>query len=54
MIRLLKKAMGKWHGKMFGVSEENISAITYGWLGAYKIAIIVFCLTPFLALSIMG
>ena len=41
------------HGKMFGLSEDTINAMLYGFLGFYKIVFIVFVLVPWLALTIM-
>ncbi|MEA2069348.1 MAG: hypothetical protein U9P12_09120 [Verrucomicrobiota bacterium] len=41
------------HGKMFGLGEDTINAIMYGFLGAYKIVFIVFVLAPWIALTII-
>ena len=41
------------HGKMFGLSEDTINAMLYGFLGFYKIVFIVFVLVPWIALSLM-
>ncbi len=54
LIILMTKLVCKMHGKMFGVSKENISIVLYSWLGFYKIMILVFNIVPFVALIIMG
>ena len=54
LIILMRKILCKTHGKLFGISEENISIITYSWLGLYKIMILVFNIVPFVTLIIMG
>ena len=49
----MKKVMSKVHGKLFGINEEKISQVQYGWLGIYKIFVLVFNVVPFIALSLM-
>jgi hypothetical protein len=41
------------HGKMFGLSQDTVNAILYGFLGFYKLVFIVFVLVPWIALVIM-
>lgn len=41
------------HGKLFGLSHETINTMLYGFLGAYKIALFIFVLVPWIALTIM-
>jgi len=41
------------HGKMFGLSQDTVNAMLYGFLGFYKIVFIVFVLVPWIALTIM-
>ena len=40
------------HGKMFGVSEADLSRAYFQYLAQYKIAIFIFNLVPYLALKI--
>jgi hypothetical protein len=40
----------KIHGKMFGLSEEDLSRAYFQYLVQYKIAVIVFNLVPYIAL----
>jgi hypothetical protein len=42
------------HVKMFGVSEDDLSLAYFQYLARYKIAILVFNLTPYLSLRIVG
>ena len=53
LIIVIRPFVCRMHGKMFGVSEERIAFALYGYLGAYKIAVIVFNVVPWLALFIM-
>jgi hypothetical protein len=41
------------HGKMFDLSPDTINRMLYGFLGLYKIVFIIFCLVPYIALTIM-
>ena len=50
---LLRGPISRLHGKMFGLSEEDVSRAIYQYLAQYKIVIIVFNLVPYLALVIM-
>ena len=42
------------HSKMFGLSEEDLTAAYFRYLANYKIAIIVFNLVPWIALNLMA
>ena len=42
----------KMHGRMFGIDPGRAAEIWYHYLGAYKIAIIMLNLTPYLALRL--
>ena len=41
------------HARMFGLDEPTLSQLYFQYLGRYKIAVIVFCLTPYIALKLM-
>ena len=41
------------HSRMFGVSKSNLPNIYFKYLAYFKIAVIVFNLTPYLALRIV-
>lgn len=40
--------------KIFGVDVEEVAKTTFKYVGAYKLLITVFCLTPWLALKLMS
>lgn len=50
----IKDLIGRMHGKMFGLSPEAVKVAIYGYLGVYKVCVVIFCLTPWLALVIMS
>lgn len=41
----------RMHGKLFGLSEKEVSVALYAYLGIYKIFVIVLNIVPFLALQ---
>ncbi|MCK4564870.1 MAG: hypothetical protein KAU94_09375 [Verrucomicrobia bacterium] len=53
MCILAKGFIYRVHGKMFGLSQDTVNAMIYGFLGFYKIVFIVFVLVPWIALTIM-
>lgn len=50
----LKKVMGQKHGKLFGIPEEKVAEVTYGYFGIYRVLVIVFNLVPYLALLLIN
>jgi hypothetical protein len=53
LIMSLRKFVCKMHGKMFGISEENVSIIMYCYLGVFKIFVITFNIVPYIALHLL-
>lgn len=53
IVILLQKVMGKLHGKLFGIKEESVALMAYGYLGMFKVLIIVFILVPFISMIII-
>ena len=51
---LARDAIHTLHGKWFRLSSEQFDAIHYGGMAAYKGAIILLNLVPYLALRIVG
>lgn len=41
------------HGKWFEIPPERFDALHYLMMGVYKLAIILFCLMPYVALHIV-
>ena len=54
VLMLMKDAISSIHAKLFGVNQENLPLIYFGYLGYYKVAILVFNLVPYLALKLMA
>lgn len=53
MTIVLKKFMRKMHGMIFGIDEGKVPIVLYGYLGTYRIFILVFNLVPYVSLLIM-
>jgi len=49
---------GEWaykiHSKWFNISKPAFDIAIYSFLGAYKLLVFVFCIVPWIALSIIG
>ena len=43
-----------FHGRWFRLSDGQFDALHYGAMAVYKIGVLLFNLTPWLALSILG
>ncbi|MDF1756050.1 MAG: hypothetical protein P1U89_24895 [Verrucomicrobiales bacterium] len=50
----MRGAIKNIHGKLFAISEADLSKAYFQYLANYKILVIVFNLVPYLALKIMG
>lgn len=53
LILLLHQKISRIHAKMFKLQQCDVSRIYFQYLGAYKVASIVFNLVPYIALKIM-
>ena len=47
---LVYRSQRKW----FPLSQETVTVVMYGFMGAFKIFILVFNVVPFIALNICG
>ena len=54
MLLLMKGMANKIHSKMFAVDEKDLNRMYFDYLGRFKILVIVFNLTPYIALKIMA
>ena len=54
MVIMMRGAIARIHGKMFGLDTADLSRAYFQYIAQYKIAIIVFSLTPYLALKLMA
>ena len=41
------------HGKLFGIDKDRVPMVLYGYLGTYRIFILVFNLVPYVSLLIL-
>ena len=53
LVMILKNAMCRMHGKMFGIKEEAVAIIAYSYLGMCKIVVIVFSIVPYVSLQLI-
>lgn len=54
MCICMKDMAWRMHNKLFSISREAFDIAIYSFLGLYKILVFVFCLIPYIALSIIG
>jgi hypothetical protein len=54
MLIAMRAPIAKLHDKMFDLSDADLSRAYFQYLGQYKLLIIVFNLTPYLALKLMA
>ncbi len=54
MIAFAHDWIYRYHGRWFKIPVETFDAIHYGGMAAFKIAIFMFNLVPYLALRIVG
>lgn len=54
LVFALRDWISNFQGQLFEINPAAIRQIIYGWLGAYKLLIIVFCAVPYVALRIVG
>jgi hypothetical protein len=54
MVITTRRAISRIHGKMFGLETADLSRAYFQYIAQYKIAIIVFSLTPYIALKFMA
>lgn len=49
-----RSSMARLHGKMFALNEEDISRAYFQYLAQFKILVIVFNVTPYIALRLLA
>ncbi len=54
MIFLLRGVAIKMHSKMFDLDEKDLNRAYFQYLGTFKILVIVFNLTPYIALKLIS
>ncbi|MEM9398797.1 MAG: DUF6868 family protein [Verrucomicrobiota bacterium] len=53
-LMTLRSWISKIHGKVFHLSEKELAQLYFSYLGHYKIIIMVFNITPYIALRIIS
>ena len=53
LIMLLNSFICKIHAKLFRIDEDKIAIVVYGYLGMYKIMVIVLNIVPYIALLLI-
>lgn len=54
VLMLASAPIKRLHGRMLGLSEDDLSRAYFQYLAQYKIAVFVFNLAPYLALRIVA
>jgi len=54
LLMALKGALGEYHGRLFGISADEVFSASYTYIGRFKVLIIVFNLTPYIALRVIA
>ena len=50
---LLKNLIYRLHGALFNLTEPQIAAVLYNFLGQFKLLVVIFNLVPYIALVLM-
>ena len=53
LAMVLKNVMGRWHGRLFGIKEESVAVVAYGYLGMYRVLVLVFSIVPYVSLLLI-
>lgn len=54
MLITMPDVIFRLHGRWFDLSRETFNTVIYGFLGFYKLLILVFCIVPYIALLIVA
>jgi len=54
MLIMTRGSISRIHGRMFGLESADLSRAYFQYIAQYKIAIIVFSLTPYIALKLIA
>ena len=53
-LTLFRGMVLRINARMFLISEEDVSRVSFQYVGAYKLAITILCFVPYVALKIMS
>ena len=54
IVIAFRGSISAMHGKMFGMETADLSRAYFQYIAQYKMAIIIFSLTPYIALKLMA
>jgi hypothetical protein len=54
LVMVLKNILCRMHARVFGIKEDEVALVTYGYLGAYRLLVLVFNIVPYISLSLIG
>ena len=53
VIMVFKDKICRLHGKLFGLTDNQVAVAMYAYLGMFKIFVIVFSIVPYVTLVLM-
>ena len=53
LVMVLKNIICKMHGILFGIKEGQVAIAVYGYLGMFKVLVIVFNIVPYISLLLI-
>ncbi|PHS72973.1 MAG: hypothetical protein COB22_03575 [Cycloclasticus sp.] len=53
ILVLFREPIKSIHNKLLGVEKDHLNALYFSYLSRFKLAVIIFNLTPYLALKLM-
>lgn len=54
VLTFMRESILSIHGKIFDIDDQKLKLKYFNFLSTYKIVTLVFCITPYVALKIMG
>lgn len=54
MLMVMRNWTANLHANMFGLEQADVNKAYFSWLANYKLLVLVFAFTPWLALTLMG
>jgi membrane protein YdbS with pleckstrin-like domain len=54
LVMVLRNTMCRAHAKLFGIKEDEVALVAYGYLGVYRLLVLVFNIVPYVSLQFVG
>ena len=51
---VLKDVTCRMHARLFGIQEKTVASVAYGYLGGYRLLILVLNIVPYISLLLVG